>query len=159
MSAAAPKRQDPKPRHIDGISVWANVRGKDPTRVYVLANKTGIMGADWYQMLGYKIETADYTAAGQAKGVYLAGGKTARQGEPLEMMGLVLMSISKEKHDLIERHGIDGQSGQAEADEIEARIIDKEAGGTDEMRGMRSRRGVQYFRGVNETTAPEVEGA
>lgn len=111
---------------------WNKVKGKDPNRHYVLANKAliGVGGSDYYVELGYLIETQ------RPDGPKLAGGQTTRkEGDPLEVFGHVLMSCTLERRIEIDEYGPDGQSGQAGADLVENKIIDKSRG-VDLLRGI-----------------------
>lgn len=124
-------RKDPKPRHLDGSAIWARLKNADPDRHYVYVNKGDPDAMAHYDAAGYEVVTLE------PGGVCPAGGKTVRNGEPIEMRGLVLMSVSKERQAQIELEGADGNAGQAEADRIEQLIVDRR--GFDPLRGMHSR--------------------
>ena len=62
--------------------------------------------------------------------------KTGNPGDPITVMGCVLMSCSKERWAEIEQFGDYGETGQAAADALEQRILDRRAGVVDLMRGL-----------------------
>lgn len=115
---------------------------RSPGKFYVYVNKGDPEAIAQYEWLGYEVEilTKD--------GVRPVGGRTGQEGQPIEVRGMILHSISHERHAEIELHGSDGDSGQVGADEVESQIIDR-TGRMDPLRGQ--------YRGltvVNETTAP-----
>ncbi len=128
---------------MNGSAVWAHLQRRDPSKFYVYVNKADPEAVANYEHLGYEVEVLT------KDGVRPVGGRTVQEGQPIEVRGLILYSISMEKHAEIELHGPDGDTGQAGADEIEARIVDRN-GRMDPLRGQ--------YRGlitvVNETTAP-----
>lgn len=151
----APVRHDPKRgRHIDGTSPWATLKNQRPDRVYRLASKSDpYFGLPFYLALGWEIETFK----GGKDSLKFAGGQTCKVGEPLEnAMGCVVVSMERERFDEIEQNGDDGNSGQAEADRIEAAIIDRDGGQADLIRGLG---GPNYFQTVNKTKPLELEPA
>jgi len=153
-AVARPKRArpDPAPRHIDGSAVWANVDNRDPNREYVLVHRGNPeLGIPYYESMGYRVEEYKGPA-----GVKLRAGQTCKEGEEISNRGMVLMSCTKQRKQEIARRGPDGQSGLDLADEHERRIIDRERGGIDGLRGMRDIR-AGYFDVNNETSQLAVE--
>ena len=135
-------RRDPRPRHLNGSAIWSLLQNRDPTKFYVYVNKNDPEALSQYEWQGYEVEVLT------KDGVRPMGGRTGQLGQPIEMRGLILHSISLEKHAELELHGPDGDTGQAGADEIESQIVDR-SGRMDPLRGQ--------YRGltvVNETTAP-----
>jgi hypothetical protein len=135
-------RRDPRPRHINGSAIWSMLTNRDPGKFYVYVNKGDPEALANYEWQGYEVEVL------RKDGVRPVGGRTVTEGQPIEVRGMILHSISLERHAELELHGSDGESGQSGADEIESRIIDR-SGRMDPLRGQ--------YRGltvVNETTAP-----
>lgn len=124
------RRKDPRSRDPRGVT-FGGLINEDPTRRYVRANKTGHYNVEFYEWLGYEVETM------REGGTRFAGAKTAQPGEAVTWMDTVLMSIDIEAWQEIVDYGADGQSGQAYADMIEDRILDKNSLGVDDpMRGI-----------------------
>ncbi len=144
-------RVDPPVQHVDAVSPWGLLENKDPTRWYVYANgaTTNVGGVQWYKILGYRVEKLE------PGGVQPRGGATCEVGEPITVMGNVLMSCSMERKAELDAVGYDGVSGQSAVDEIESRIIDPD-GGVDESRGLYGQRG-RYFSVHNETKPVQGE--
>lgn len=150
MPAAAkvspkPLRLDPKPRHLDGSAVWARLKNTDPDKRYVYVNKGDSDAMATYDDAGYQVELLT------SGGVCPAGGRTGRLNEPIEMRGMLLMSIGRQRAAEIEMHGADGDGGQAGADRLEETIVDRR--GFDPLRGMHSR----FITVENKIQAPENE--
>lgn len=141
-----PLRKDPKPRHLDGSAVWSRLVDRKDDRHYVYVNKGDPDALATYEAAGYDVEVL------KEGGVRPAGGRTCQIGAPIEMRGLVLHSCSMERKRQIELEGIDGDSGQLEADRIEEHIVDRR--GFDPLRGMHNRIGVSVR---NEIERPENE--
>lgn len=143
-------RIDPPAQHVDAISVWGQLVGKERGRHYVFANNSlqQVGGVEWYKMMGYRVEIAE------KDGVRPKGGATVDFGQPIQVMGMTLMSCTKERKAELDAVGFDGVSGQRAVDEIEDRIIDKD-GGIDESRGIYGRRA--YYSVHNETKPLEGE--
>jgi hypothetical protein len=143
------RRKDPAVRHHDGGSTWAKVLNKKEDRHYVLVNmNSSDMGPGYYKEIGYRVEVAD------KDGPRLAGGTTVKDGEEITMRGMLLMSCDMERYREIQRSGPDGNTGWDDAERVERKIIDKERGGIDKLRGLHGRR---YFDVRNETTRAERE--
>lgn len=121
-------RKDPRGRTHDGANTGVKLINRNPDRVYVGAAQ-GTGAVDEYLGRGYEIER--YEEGGVRFSV-----KTAKPGDAIEYKGHVLMSISKEARDYIDQYGEDGESGWAEADKVEAKIIDKRGAQRDLMRGL-----------------------
>lgn len=154
-SASAGPRKDPRRRHTDGVNPWNYLKGRDPERHYVWVNKNSPSpeyGPEGYEARGYVIEFR------RPDGPQVLGGKTVREGEPLEMRGHVLMSLPNAEHAEIQQFGEDGNSGQEDADRIEDIIINKR-GGFDPLRGVgvRGRSGMPFVSVENEIQRPQAE--
>lgn len=115
---ASTRRKDPQSRDARGL-VFGGLLNADPNRKYVRVPKSGRFGVDYYEFLGYEVETV------REGGPKLAGIRTAQDGQPIGYLDTVLMSISLEAWEDLEQHGRDGSGGQARADLIEDRILDK----------------------------------
>jgi hypothetical protein len=125
---ATKKRQDPRSRHVEGVR--NRLINPDPNKKYVWAFKlTPEYGPEEYENMGYEKEI-------YRKGGVTCSMKTGREGQPVEWMDHILMSIDKDLADDIEQNGLYGDSGQTRADEIEDYILDKERGGVDKLRGI-----------------------
>jgi len=110
---------------------------------YVLVDKTrvGLCSVDYYRMLGYEVCT-------KSKGLDLMSGSVTRApGETLEVMGMVLMQIPLDDWADLEQNGMSGTTGQKHADDVEARIRDRQADIREVTQGarMRSASGAKYF--------------
>ncbi len=147
----APKgsRKDPRAkRHTEGAAGWANLKNANLKRKYVLVSQHDKeQGVDYYLYLGY---TAESQTEG---GVCFARGRTGVDGDEMVMRGHLLMSIPLEAAEELEDFGADGETGQAGADEIEERIIQKQ-GGEDLLRGLMGHR---HARTQNMIGSNEVE--
>jgi hypothetical protein len=115
---ASTRRKDPQSRDARGL-VFGGLLNHDPNRKYVRVPKSGRFGVEYYEFLGYEIETK------REGGPRFAGIKTAQDGEPVSYLDTVLMSMSLEQWQELDQHGHDGSRGQAYADIIEERILDK----------------------------------
>jgi hypothetical protein len=144
------RRTDPRPKHVDGMGSLARLKNQNPTKRYVLASVSELSGLQRYRAMGWDVEI--YT--GEPNCLQFAGGQTCKPGDPLETMGMVCVSISAEKHAQIVQYGEDGESGQAEADRIEDRIIDR-GSMRDAIRGING--GNNYFDAQNKTSPAREE--
>ena len=140
------RRNDPKPRSIDGSARWTKIKGRNPDKKYVMvyAGNTE-MGVAYYQDMGYQV----VDAGGQES---LAVGDVVNKGQELTARGHVLMSVGNERHAEIEQYGSEDNGGQQLADEMEDMILDKR--GTDTLRGLGGPRGLSI---ENDTRPEEVE--
>lgn len=145
------RRVDPRPKHIDGTAPLMRLKNANPKKVYKAASVSDpVFGLQHYRAMGWDVEI--YT--GEPHGLQFAGGQTCKPGDPLESMGHVIVSLDAEKYAQVVQFGEDGASGQAEADEIENRIIDRNSM-KDAVRGING--GRQYFDAVNKTTPAREE--
>ena len=145
----ASARRDPPPRRIDRQASWGAIKGGDPTKHYVWVYKASQHGGiGYYENMGYEVEVVR-----EGGPTCIAQRKARSEGQPVEFMDNVLMSIDKA---LLEE---DYQAGQAEVDEMERRII-APGGGVDTLRGvqgLRGRDGSAVLSFENKTSAPQVE--
>ena len=136
-ATAAPLRKDPVRRHVDGSKGAMRLRNQDPSRVYVYAYRADqLTGEQYYADMGYQLEV--WPGQSETDKVRPWGGQGIA-GEPIEQRGHVLMSISKELHTQITQEGTDDCGGQAWVDAVEAKIVDRRAGGyglDDGLRGI-----------------------
>ena len=140
-----PFRKDPKPRHLDGSAVWSRLKNEDPNKRYVFVNKGDVEALAEYECAGYEVEVLT------EHGVRPMGGRTGKVGEPVEVRGMILHSVSRGRFDEIQMHGMNGNAGQTEADRIEQQIVAKR--GFDPLRGMHS----SFIHLTKEIQAPENE--
>lgn len=132
-------RRDPRQRHTDGLAPWQHLTGEDPDKKYVwVCEAFADTGPDLYAAQGYEVET--YSVDGVAP----KGGRTGKPGEIIKYRGHILMSVSKERAEEIDRYGADGNGGQERIDEIENLI--HRSGSTDGFG--RYHRGIRV--GINE---------
>lgn len=132
MAAAKrqPARSDPRPRHHDGAANWTRLQDQDSEKHYVYVSLGDIDALAEYPAIGYEREVLT------EGGVKPSKGATCKMGEPIEMRGHVLMSISMEEKRRIDQEGPDGNSGWAYADRIDERILDKRGAVRDTLRGL-----------------------
>jgi hypothetical protein len=145
----ASARKDPPPRRVDRTAAWGAINNADPTKKYVWVYKASQHGGiGYYENMGYDVEIQ------RADGPFcVAARKGVREGQPVEFMDNVLMSIDKELE------AQDYAAGQAEVDELESRII-KASGGVDTLRGIqgvRGRDGSPVLSFENKTSGLQVE--
>lgn len=146
----AKKRRDPQTsNHFDGSAEWTKLRNADPDVRYVFASmetRRPGAGVRYYEDLGYQVIEQD------PDGVQLgAGCVTAEDGEPMEMMGTVLMGIHKDDFEDIKKYGPNGTTGLHMYDEIEKKIL--RPGGIDPLRG----KYLKHLRQANDSSGLEVE--
>lgn len=116
---AQPKRKDPRKRRPSNAfdQTVIEPETKEPGRVYRFASLNAhYMGVRQMEQLGWRIEIQGESP------VKLRIGATAREGEPLEYMGNILMSVEKEEADRANREGWYGEGGQDDLDMINQRI-------------------------------------
>jgi hypothetical protein len=145
----ASARRDPPPRRVDRTAAWGAIKNSDPTKKYVWVYKASQHGGiGYYENMGYEVEMQ------RTDGPFcVAARKGVREGQPVEFMDNVLMSI-----DIAEAQ-LDYEAGQAEVDELESRII-RASGGVDTLRGIqgvRGRDGSPVLSFENKTSGPQVE--
>ena len=148
-------RSDPRPRAVDGVNTGTKLKNRDPDREYVWVYEApNDVGVDHYLSLGYDIEKW------RPEGVQTISRSDQRhEGDLIKFRGHILMSCTKEQKEELELHGSDGVSGQAEADEIERRIVRKR-GLQDLLRGIggiQSRDGSAVIGVENITQEPTAE--
>lgn len=136
-------RKDPKRRHIDGVLPWAKILNQKPGFKYALISKSP---NQWATAMAKGYEPVRREEGSEE----FAGGITAEVGQMMEMQGLVLCRIPKQRWLEIEQFGENGDTGQALADEMEARIINKRSGELDPIRGLGG-----FVPELNTTTAIE----
>lgn len=140
-------RIDPPVQHIDAVTPWAMLQNKDPSRWYVFANANTQhqCGVQWYKLLGYRLERYE------PGGVEPKGGLELERGEPIQIMGTVLMSCPIERKRELDRVGYDNASGQELVDMREQHIVGNE--GVDASRGLYGRHGRDII--VENETEPD----
>lgn len=121
------RRHNVQSRHFDGGANWTKlINADEETWKYVLAYMDSESGAPFYRDAGYE------ECLHEPGGVRFGAGKVATKiGEPLIMKGMLLMRIRRDElvegdgtgYDNIVEYGMDGQTGQADADEVEKRIM------------------------------------
>lgn len=145
---APPVRRDPVPRRANGGFDKFRVMNCNPERHYVAVYKNSDdMGPEYFEALGYDIERLT------EHGPRFLVGRGAKQGEPVECQGHVLMSCPNEVRQEIVANGADGVSGQNWVDEIDKKLL--KPGGIDAGRGL----GAPYMSFENDTRiveAPQV---
>jgi hypothetical protein len=135
-------RRDPVHRLADG-AVFPKVENAHPDMAYKLVFQgTNNAEVRQHEQQGWQVVYGHPDGPRLTEGI----GASAKENEPIEWHGHVLMDINKEDIQRV----VD--AGQARVDRIEARIIDKERGPIDAARGMRSR----YAKAVNETKKNET---
>src|SRR5688572_18357585 len=92
--------------------------GADPTRKYVLVPKNDEhpQNYQYYMAMGYEIETC------KPGGVRIHMGSPAKEGQPLTMRELVLMSCTQEQAQKIFEVGPNGMTGQKYYDTLMSQI-------------------------------------
>lgn len=125
--ATSPKtRKDPTTRFFGAMPFFDNLEGRDPLKAYKWVSKSTPnnlpTSVDWYGMMGFEIELI------QPGGVRPRGVKSLKEGDAIEVGGMVLMSIEADTYEEIIA------AGQAHADERERKII-KKKGLMDPARG------------------------
>lgn len=164
MGAAAAKRpafrHDPKQRHVDGVASLTEIVDPDPNRHYVLVNEVnrGFFDVEYYEAMALNLgmtEEEGYVVErrrADGSGPRLRAGRTSRGTDDIvRFRGMVLMSCPKDFKKLVDEIGMDQQSGQREADRIDASVR-KRAGIADDTKGISVRRndGTVYVRQLSE---------
>lgn len=156
MSGAAtttPKRVDPKPRPVDGPAGEFSLLNADPERHYVCVNlATNHYGQSYYEEIGYDVEIARPDGPR-----FRFGGRGAKQGEPMQFQGTILMSCPIERKREIDLYGAFGGSGLSQVAETEKLMTGRRAGRSvlGPLARMTGRSGDPLFDVVNETSAPK----
>lgn len=145
----ASARRDPPPRRIDRQASWGAIKNADPAKKYVWVYKASQHGGiGYYENMGYEVEVIR-----EGGPTCVAQRKARNEGQPVEFMDNVLMSIDKAVAEE------DEAAGQLEVDELERRII-APGGGVDTLRGiqgLRGRDGGSVLSYENKTSAPQAE--
>lgn len=140
--ASRTNRTDPTSKHVDLGFDQTRLKGANPQKRYVCVHPDHqVNGVDAYESEGW--EVVKY----QKGGVSFARGKTAREGEPVTYMGMVLMSIDRTEAERLDYEGALGGTGQRYLDRVRQQIVDPRGGADDAVSRMSNR----YVRGVNET--------
>ncbi len=146
MPAAKKKpsvRKDPVLKPVNSGSPYFDLVHEDPSKKYVWVFKAAPeMGVDYYRdAMGY--EPVLFVPGGVKPRV----GRVLEQGQLIEAMGHILMFCSKERAQEIEENGVDGNSGQNYADQIEKKMRNSQKGIAELTRNvaMRSTQGGEYF--------------
>lgn len=146
MPAAKKKptvRKDPQLKPINSGSPYFDLVNEDPSKKYTWVYKAAAeMGVDYYRdAMGY--EPVQYVPGGVKPRV----GRLLEAGQYIEAMGHILMWCSQERALEIQEHGVDGQSGQTYADQVEKKMRNSQKGIAELTRSiaMRSSRGDEYF--------------
>lgn len=122
-------RKDPPRKPTDSLAPYNAVKNPKPGFHYVLVSLDGKDAAspEYYEMLGWLPVIYD-----GEKSTRLGWGKW-KQGEAVMNMGQVLMEMSDERWNELERHGVNGNSGQEYIDQLARQIGAR--GGIDPVRG------------------------
>lgn len=152
-TAAATKvsiRKDPAPRQVDAEGSMMRLKNEDPNYIYKAAymGSHGVNGVGYYEMLGY--EKCLTPNPGDNRALRFAFGLgDGKPGEPMQMMGHIIMRMAKAKYEELDLHGGHGQGigggGQSGADAIENAII-RQRETADAIRGVNSRYGEELYR-------------
>lgn len=119
-AAASPSKR----RRTNGADGFSKVINKTKGMVYCLVSKTltGMFSVEHYENIGW------HKVLKKNGGPELAAGSDSRKdGTMVEYQGLVLMEMSQEDFDDLQRVGEDGEGGQELADLIEERLRDRSA--------------------------------
>ncbi len=143
MPAAKKIRKDPTLKPINSGSPYFDLVNQDPTKKYTWVYKAAPeMGVDYYRdAMGY--EPVQFVKGGVKPRV----GKLLEHGQYIEAMGHILMCCSQERATEIQENGIDGQSGQVYADQVERKMrnSDKSIAELSKNVAFRSAQGSEYF--------------
>jgi len=123
------RSKDPKRRQLDGFSPWFGLKNRRDEMHYVWACANGERDFNYYKMLGYHVVEKEEGGAQPRAGI------TTETGEEITCRDHVLVAIEKEDKADLDAVGHDGNSGQELFDKIEDRILNKESGLADPMRG------------------------
>lgn len=128
MPGPARTRKDPPRRPTDALTPYNAVKNPKEGFHYVLVSLDGKEAAspEYYEMLGWKP-----VIYGGDKSTQLGWGKW-KEGQPVMNMGQILMEMDDERWNELEQFGMNGQSGQAQIDQLAAQI--RSQGGVDPVR-------------------------
>lgn len=146
-AAKKTERRDPPSRSLRGRDALFTIKNKDEGREYRWVARTEVALAH-YESIGY--EPVRYGDGPELVGRSSLAQQTS-DTDVMERMGHILMSIPIEDAEHIKQFGEFGDAGQARADALEERILDRK--GKDLMRGIGS-----DFQFENTTTAAERLG-
>lgn len=124
-----PRRDPPKRKAFFGYDP-TKLQNPDPRKRYKFVDPSARMeGVESHLSRGWEIESR------HAEGPVLARGNESKMAEPITLEGLVLMSISREEAERIDREGQYGQGGQELLDEIDNQIANPRGGGYEGLHG------------------------
>lgn len=128
MAGPQRTRKDPPRRSTDALLPYNTVKHPKPGFHYVLVSQDGrdASSPEYYEMLGW--QPVLYGGAGTT---CLGWGKW-KDGQPVMNMGQILMEMDDERWQELDRYGMNGQSGQAQLDQLAAQIGAR--GGIDPVR-------------------------
>jgi len=108
----------PRTRPVHEAGHAGQLKNADPARKYVLVPMLDNVDQnhEYYQSIGYQIEEC------KPKGVRIHMGSPAKDGQPLRMRELVLMSTSLENAQKLFEEGPNGMTGQKYHDILMSRI-------------------------------------
>lgn len=136
-------RKDPKKGPVNAGSPHFELIHSDPKKKYTWVSKTSEeVGVDYYRdVLGY--EPVQFSLKGARPRIC----KKLNEGDYIESRGLVLMAVDRARALEIDELGIDGNSGQQMADQVEKRMRNSAKSIAEISRNIafRSREGAQYF--------------
>lgn len=122
VAKSAPKMKSPDTNPL------ADLINCDPDRKYVYVDPNNdIVGVAFYEALGAVVETK------REGGPRPRVGKTLGDGDAVTVLGQILMSYPKERHEEIVQQGEWGAGGQSYVDKLESKIT--KPGGVDGFRG------------------------
>lgn len=107
--AVAGKRRDPKPRHVDGAPRWNRTPNADPGRKYVWVDLHDRLVCEQYERDGFEVET--HRKSGPMDDGRASALAKKYEGQQVEAMGCVLMSVPLERWEQIKAEGPDGGRG------------------------------------------------
>lgn len=130
-------RPDPEEGTLNGLISMTDLESKDPNKHYVFVSRGRHMLQE-YKRMGYKPEV------GTENGVRIAG-EDVEVGKEIECMDHLLMSVSSEHREKIEKHGANGGIGQVGVDQLDKKMLDNR-NIADSFRGKANTvRGRRYF--------------
>lgn len=136
VTAKSPSAKvNPRRREVTGLALtkdgtpgWVQIANRDPSKHYVLANLADTeCGASYYESMGYTPVPWEGLEKPRLKPIRSGH----HIGDPQQFRGQVLMQISLEEHERLEREGEDGTGGQAGADFWENLLKSRKGKGVD----------------------------